>query len=206
MFIFTTAIILVSFICLCFFKKKFWENRYLVLAISAGVALIATLATNYAIRGNFETERKVVKVEEMQIMYLIDSMLTNDCAFSITEDGDVRDILHGGDSTKVGRYSPYTFYYNDDNDLRIMYATDNDFKYVYWDNTYILPSNNDTIAYFAKERVCYENEPNRWVANFSLPNVKTLRCIYLPPEHYASIPDSLIRKIPEKHSLKVNIR
>ena len=142
----------------------------------------------------------------MQIMYLNDTMLANDYAFSITDNGDVKDLLHVGDSTTVGRYSPYVFYYNNDDDLKILYSSDDDLQFLYWDNTYILPSNNDTIAYFAKERVCYENEPNRWVADLSLPNVKTVKCIYLPPEHYASIPDSLIRELPEKPSLKLILR
>jgi hypothetical protein len=196
------SVILVSFICLCFFKKKFWENRYLVLAISVGVALIATLTTNYATRGNYETKIKTVRTENMQLMYLSDTMLTSDFALSIDEEYEGKSHLHGGDTTKVGRYSPYLFYYNDD-DLKVMFYIDNKVKYGLWNNLYIYPS-EDSSAYFTKQKVYYDNEPNKWVTDFSLPNIKTVRCLYLPEEHYATIPDSLIREFPTKFSLKVD--
>ena len=204
MWIFITALILVSLICLCFFKKKFWENRYLVLTISASVALVATLATNYVTRGKLDTRTEIVKTEQMQIMYLNDSLLKTDFAFTIDSEIDVTDHVHGGDTTLTGRYSPILFYYNGDDDLKIMYAIDNDFKYRYWNKTYILPSDNDTVAYFTKQRVFYDNKPNKWVADFSLPTIKTIRCLYLPPEHYATIPDSLIREIPTKFTYKID--
>lgn len=202
MFITILSVLLVSFICLCFFKKKFWENRYLVLAISAGVALVATLATNYATRGNYETNIKTVKTEAMQIMYLSDSMLTTDCALTINNEYSPKAHLHGGDTTKLGRYSPYLFYYDDD-DLKLMFSIDNKIKYRYWKTTYIYPT-EDSVAYLTKQKAYYDNEPNKWIADFSLPNIKKVRCLYLPQEHYATIPDSLIREFPTEFSLKVN--
>ncbi len=203
MWIFITAVLLVSFICLCFFKKKFWENRYLVLTISAGVALVATLATNYVMRGNYETKFKIVNTEQIQIMYLNDSMLVEDCAFTTDKELKRSAHVHDGDTTKIGRYSPYLFYYNEGS-LKIMYASDNKYEYKYWSDTYILPSNNDTLAYLTKERLVYDNKPNNWIADLSLPNLKTVWCFYLPPEHYATIPDTLIRELPTNYSLKIS--
>jgi magnesium-transporting ATPase (P-type) len=63
MYIFLISVLLVSFIGLCFFKKKFWENRYLLLMIIGGVAIIATVTTNYITRNKYplvlETVRSV---------------------------------------------------------------------------------------------------------------------------------------------------
>ena len=70
MLIFTISVILVSFICLCFFKKNFWENRYLVLLICGCVALIATLITNFSVRGHLQTKTEILWNKPLDTFYL----------------------------------------------------------------------------------------------------------------------------------------
>ena len=70
MLTFILSVILTSFICLCFFKKNFWENRYLVLLISGGVALIATTAINFSVRGHLQTKTEIIYTKPLYVFYL----------------------------------------------------------------------------------------------------------------------------------------
>lgn len=195
MFIFITSVIVVSFICYCFFKKKFWENRYLVLTISAGVALVVTLTTNYVIRGKLTTKIETVWTEPIQVMSFNDSLLVD--SFALTTDKELKLSQHltQGDTTLVPTYSHYLLYYYGGS-LKIGYAQNDDLNYKYWEDIYIASSGNDTVAYYTKEKQYYDSKPNRWLADFSLPVIQTIKCFYLPPSEFAAIPDSLIRELP----------
>lgn len=197
MFIFIISVIVVSFICYCFFKKKFWENRYLVLTISAGVALVVTLGTNYFTRGKHDTKIETIWKNPVQVMSLNDSLIDS-TAFTIDKELSFKDHLYSEDTTKIPTYSRHLFYYNSDGELRIGFAQDNNLKSKSWKQVYIVSSKNDTVAYYTKVRLEYNPKPNNWIADFSLPNIKTIKCLYLPPDEYAMIPDSLIREIPFK--------
>ena len=63
-------------------------------------------------------------------------------------------------------------------------------------DVYVAPSNSENIAYFAKQRQYYKKRSSKWVTDMSLPYIKTINCLYLPPSEYAAIPDSLIRELP----------
>jgi len=201
MYISLLALATVSFICLCFFKKRFWENRYLVLLISASVALLVTLATNYATRGNLGTMTKIVWEQPIQVMNLNDSLIDSS-AFTIDEELSFKEHLHAGDTLKPERYSRHLFYYSDG--LRVGFAIDDDLKSRDWDLMYIGKSDTDTTAYYTKKRVFYNKRNSKWIADFSLPHLQTIKCLYLPPTEYAMIPDSLLREIPSKFTYKIN--
>ena len=70
MLTFILSVALVSLICLCFFKKNFWENRYLVLLISGGVALIATLTINFSVRGKLQTKTEIIYTKPLAVFYM----------------------------------------------------------------------------------------------------------------------------------------
>lgn len=194
MWIYITSIIAVSFISLCFFKKKFWENRYLVLLLIAGVALVATLATNYSTRGNLGTRVETVWEKPIQVMNLNNSLIDS-TNFTVNKELSFSDHLKGADTLVADHYSRHIFYYGDDG-LRVGFAIDDDLKSKDWDYVYFAESENDTTAYFTKMKVKYKNRESKWVADFSLPTLKIVRCLYLPPSEYAAIPDSLIRELP----------
>jgi len=195
MYIFILSILVVSFIALCFFKKRFWENRYLVLLISGCVALVATLTTNYVTRDKLGTKIETLWEKKIQSVAfnvaLVDSsFFTKDSELSMT------DHIKISDSTKTALYSHHLFYYKGANILKIGYVINDGVKYKYLKNVYVAPSQSDTVAYFAKLRQYYNKRSNKWVANMSLPYIKTSYCFYFPPAEYATIPDSLIRKLP----------
>lgn len=192
--IFIVSVITVSIISLCFFKKRFWENRYLVLFISAGVALIATLTTNYVTRGGLNRTVETIWAKPIQVMSL-DSTLVDSSVYTVNNELGFSAHFNTGDTTKTSKYSCHLFYYGDGG-LRIGYAIGDDFKSKELDLVYIARSENDTTAYFTKKRIRYVDRNSKWVADFSLPYIKTIKCFYLPPTEYAMIPDSLIREIP----------
>lgn len=219
--IFVTAVILVSFICLCFFKKRFWENRYLVLLISGGVALIATLTTNYVTRNGLGTKIETIWQKPIYSFYVENALLVDSLPIVMDEEWSfLSDFSSTSDSVEVEGIRVDTtltddgFRYIDSTEVTILkrktslffYNADNVFKIGFWNgenkkgrefkNTYILPSENDTISYLAKRRLYYDTKPNPWIAGFSLPHLKTIKCLYIPPMEYAMIPDSLIRELP----------
>lgn len=201
--IFILSVILVSIIAACFLKKNFWENRYLVLFISAGVALVATLATNYATRGKLDTRIETVWEKPFKSMSLNDSLIRDSYSFAVNEELESSEIIVTNDSIIASdttlRQSYYLMYYADGSGKIKFYLEGKDkFKYKYWHNVYILPSENDSTAYLAKLRHDYEKKRNKWVAGFSLPYIKDYMVIYIPPTEYAAIPDSLIREFPVK--------
>jgi hypothetical protein len=89
MLTFILSVALVSFICLCFFKKNFWENRYLVLLISGGVALVATLTINFLVRGKLQTKTEVMWTKPMAVFYMPEDLILGNVKYS-----DVNDSLH----------------------------------------------------------------------------------------------------------------
>src|SRR6056297_3550351 len=92
MYIFLISVLLVSFIGLCFFKKKFWENRYLLLLIIAGVSVIATTITNFSTRGNYPIKAEVIREKPLSAMYINDSLLNDGLAIRGDKDFDFDDI------------------------------------------------------------------------------------------------------------------
>ena len=195
--IFITSVLVFSFISLCFFKKKIWENRYLVLFISGCVALVATLTTNYATRGRLDTRVETISSYPIQVLSL-DSSLIDSTMFTLDKELKLSEHITSNDSTHTPIYSRHLFYYNGDGNLCVGYATEDDLKAKTWKNIYIVPSNSDTVAYFGKVRQYYADRDSKWIADISLPYIKTIRCLYLPPTEYAMIPDSLIRELPFK--------
>ena len=98
-------------------------------------------------------------------------------------------------NSKKKRASHYLLYYNEGS-LKIGYAVNGTWDYQYLSSVYLAPSNNEKVAYYSKEKILYKKRSSKWIANISLPRIKTIKCFYLPPSEYAAIPDSLIRKIP----------
>ena len=77
MLIFIISFVLTAIISACFFKNRFWENRYLVLLIGAGVALVATLTTNFIVRGHLETKSETIWIKQLGTIYLPDSIMVD---------------------------------------------------------------------------------------------------------------------------------
>ena len=195
MYIFILSILAVSFISLCFFKNKFWENRYLVLLITASVTIVVTLSSNYISRNKLgTTTENIFEKKLMNLAY--DAKLLDTTTYFITNNKDRKLSSHEySDKSKKKRASHYLLYYNEGS-LKIGYAINGTWDYQYVSKVYIAPSKSEKLAYYSKEKVVYNKRSSKWIANISLPRVETIKCFYLPPSQYNAIPDSLIRKMP----------
>jgi len=195
MYIFILSILVVSFISLCFFKKKFWENRYLVLLITASVAIVVTLSTNFITRNKLGTTNENIVKKEIQLISFNPSLIDSTFFISNNKDLGLSEHNYKKDSTTKPVTSHYLFYY-DNGGLKLGYATNGTWRYQYLSKIYIAPSTDEKVAYYTKVKKIYNERSSKWVSSISLPRIKTIKCFYLPPSEYAAIPDSLIRKIP----------
>lgn len=215
MLIFILSFIATAIISLCFFKNKFWENRYLVLLIGSGVALVATLTTNFIVRGHFQKKSEIIWTKPLYTFYLPDSVFLSTVKY-------VDDSL-GATKTQISFMKNYKWYskhsadefYRDTTKWQrpvsfVMFTNDKKGKYRYigtfkskhkqyvydYNNCYLASSGNDTIGYVIKKKLVYTVPPSNWITGFSLPRVETATVIYLPAKEFALIPDSLIKKLP----------
>ena len=218
--IFLSSIVLGAIIGKCFFKKKFWENRYMVLIIIMGIAFVGTLTTNYVVRANTPIIAEVVSEKELDVFFLNDSMYVNDLPlvfddnWSFKKDSDnpyqslkAKFVFHidsvSGDTVKTQRKSANLMFYDmeETDGLWKIGHINNGRTYMYWEDTYIIPNDNDTIpATFMKITQRHDRSAmnSKWVTPFSIPRIKQIKVFAIPPTQYAAIPDSLIRELPFK--------
>ncbi len=201
MFIFLTSVIVVTLVSFCFFRKDFWEYRYLVLLLIGGVSLIATLATNYAVRGRLGTKSEIVWSQPLYRFYLPDSLLK-----------DKKKTLLVKEWAYLDEHKTEEFYKKKDKTVKqvptcfVIYTVKGNSYVGYFKkpdkrNCYGLKdvcfarcSVKDTIAYICKKRLVYNVPPSKWLTGFSFPQISTETIMYVPARYYAQIPDSLIRK------------
>lgn len=208
MLIFIISVILTSIVCLCFFKKNFWENRYLVLLISAGVAIVATLVVNFSVRSKLQTKSVVIWNNSLYTFYVQDSLLKNSLNapivknFNYYKHNSNEFILNKNDSVHT-QVPLKVLFYTVDNKLYVGYFKNaEDEKYMTQSymkvdkNVYFANSKSDTISYFCGKKLIYDVKPNNWITGFSLPRINTIKVFYIPPKYFATIPDSLINKPP----------
>ena len=206
------SVILVSFICLCFFKKNFWENRYIVLLISCGVALLATLAINFSVRGRLQTKTEITWVKPMKMFYVSTDLLIKNMPHLDSLSPEKSPIIKGynyygdhkseeflRDTTKKQTPVTILFYqYGKAKDVLWIGTFTNKGNQDFWrlDNVYLMKSSADSVAYACKKKQYYDVEPNNWITGFSIPRKSTITILHIPPKEYDMIPDSLIRPIP----------
>ena len=201
--IFIASIVLTVIIAGCFLKKKFWENRYMVLLIGSAVAMIGILIFNYSTRGDLGTRTSTNNIfNEFKTFYVPDSLLvekgkpvTNTYIFSYELDNDSihNTVLDSGylktnfiiyiDTTSANHQ--YFGYINKRGKYKIKNL----------DDLYLAPSENDSIGTYDEMRLYYR--PNTtYVAGWSMLPKKVYKCMHISPTAYAMLPDSLIRKLP----------
>lgn len=205
MFIFIISFLLTAIISACFFKNRFWENRYLVLLIGAGVALVATLTTNYVVRGHLEMKSETIWTKNLHTFYMPDSIVIDsiDCKrkflvnYEWYDEHDASEFYK--DSTKSQTSVSVVLYTTDKaGDKKYFGVFKSPTKQNFYDykNTYLAPSPADTIITAVGKKLVYSVPPTNWLTGFSFPRIKTITILYIPPKEYAMIPDSLIQKIP----------
>jgi hypothetical protein len=203
MLIFIISFLLVSVISLCFFKKKFWENRYLVLLIAGSVTFVATLTINLFVRGHFEKRIETIWNKPLYTFYMPDSLINDTIkkSFLVNYDwySDYNSNEFWKDSTKNQIPVSFVLFTDDvkgNNKIIGTFKSPKKQNYYDYNMIYIASSGNDTVKYISKKKLVYSIPPSNWITGFSFPRVKTARILYIPPKEYAMIPDSLIRKLP----------
>lgn len=198
--IYLLSFLVTAFISLCFFKKKFWENRYLVLFIGGCVAIIAITTTNYFSRGNLPTKVEIAKQHQIKRFIVPETYLIDSVPFVFDSTKTNWSFANGFryDTTVANKVKTIIFYDMDEHDdsKKIGYMTESGrstFKYL--KNKYIVPSPNDSTAFWARVKQNYVRD-SKWVAAFSLPRKNTIVCFFIPPNEYALLPDSLIKELP----------
>ena|ERR1035437_9878944 len=200
MYIFLLSIIIVSFISYCFFKNKFWENRYLILGMIGGVALVATLTTNYIVRRHLKTEAVIVWKIPIKLFYASDSLFTDSSSLikntKFDFDKQYANNFLKKDTTHHKRTIAIVLY-DKLKSRKIGYIKSNHkTTYVYFNEYYIAPSISDSIAYIIKKNLKYVVKGINWIRESGFPAKSSYTCIYIPPKQYALLPDSIIRKLP----------
>ena len=198
MLTFILSFIVTVIISFCFFKSKFWENRYLVLLIGTGVALIATLVLNYSVRGHLSTKTEITFVRPMKVFYIKDTLPENKIPFLKHWDyyskHNAKEFYK--DTTKKQR--PVTvLFYTIKNTIYIgVFKKNMSQDYYFLDNVYLTKSSADSVAFVSRKKLYYDVKPNNWMTGFSFPRLSKITILHIPPTEFALIPDSLIRKIP----------
>lgn len=201
---FIISFLAVIIISLCFTKKRFWEYRYIILTIGAGVALIATLTVNYTMRGKLPTKVETITQYDMSTFYIQDSLdyyiYCSDSVpnINIIKNFDIYDVdkedlaLDKNNKHQI----PVKFILSEKSgDIKLEFIYD-DSRYDFnIDDIYIEKSENDSTIYYTTRKLVY-NIDNNWVTDLSMPRISTIKVVYLPPTQYAMIPDSLIRSAP----------
>lgn len=209
MLTFILSVILTSFICLCFFKKNFWENRYLVLLISGGVALVATTTINFSVRGKLQTKTEVTWLKPMATFYVSTDLIKKNIQpadtnghMPIIKDycyyGDHKASEYVKDTTKKQTPVTILFYqYGKTKEIYVGTFTKKGSQ-DYWmlKKVYLTRSSADSVAYVSKKKQYYDVKPNNWITGFSIPRKSVITILHIPPREFDMIPDSLIRPIP----------
>ena len=188
--IFIISIVLGSIISLCFYGKRFWENRYLVLMIIAGLGLVSTLIFNYVTRNDLNKKIIITKKWDVDKIMLNDT--TIDSSF-ITTNKNLSKWKHISENDSLGVDSAYHFFYYDKNDLVIAYFRNGRIEESKMDNICIMESDSNDIAFSVRIKEKYLS-PNFWTFGSSLPRIRTIICLYLPSSDYKTIPDSIMNK------------
>jgi len=201
MFIFIISVLTVFFISLCFLKSKFWENRYLVLLICCGVALVATLTTNFIVRGHFPNKTEIVSERPLYTFYVQDSLLNDSIKFPYIKDWDyyresAKNFYKNNDSIHKQIPLIALFYVVKKDTFVGIFLEETRQAYFYLNKIFLAPSSSDSLAIVVEKRLSYDTKSSKWVSDLSLPCLSTITILYIPPREYAAIPKSFIRKIP----------
>jgi hypothetical protein len=203
MLTFILSFIATVIISLCFFKSKFWENRYLVLLIGTGVALIATLVLNYSVRGKLATKTEIAWKTPVKFFYVNDSVLNVSDSIAIFKNGKYDFNKASGsefikrDTTKSQRKLSIVFFGRNPKTPLVGYINlKGNTNYNALEDIYIAPSESDTVAYMARKKLLYDVKPSNWITGFTFPRKMAYTCMYISPKEYAKLPKVLIKKLP----------
>lgn len=199
--IFILAFLATAFISLCFFKQRFWENRFIVLAIGAGVAFIATLTTNYVVKDKSNIKSEIIWSIPLHNLAMDSTKISNGLPLIENLD-DFQSTLSETDSIKTYNYPFLIHRRKEGESIRVSYFFKKEEDSTTTNGTislskvYFLPNTVDTLSYFRKVKINYNVESSKWRSNLGLPRLKTMYCFFVQPEMFESLPDSVKQELP----------
>lgn len=206
MLTFILSFLATAIVSLCFFKSKFWENRYLVLLIGTGVALVATLVLNYSVRGKLATKTEVAWQTPIKFFYVNDSVLNIADSIAIFKNGKYDFNKASGNEflkrdTSISQRKLSIVFFGINKKLPLVGYINHKGNTGYYElkDIYIAPSESDTIAYMARKKLVYDVKPSNWITGFTFPRKMAYTCLYITPKEYAKLPEALrpfIKKLP----------
>lgn len=186
MYTYILSMLIVTIISSCFYGKKTWDNRYFILFIGIGVAIITTLIINYSIKSNDNTKLVEISNKPIELFAISDNYLTvddNDNYLPIVttdsfnfnnhnieyyqnfNDGYDTNTIYSDSSmlkmeiskTLIFKKIPFfVIFYYEDNDLYVAYNMNGSIKNKEINNLCFDVSVNDTLAYITKENLLYD--------------------------------------------------
>ena len=195
--IFLISLGIVFFISICFYKKRIWEYRYLILLISSGVTLTSYVTINYVQRNKLPIKEVVVNEYKLNPIFATDSIFNDSSSYITTKTPNSCDIKYdfNDDTTIIKRKVPIVLY-GDGKLEKIGYNTSNKNKIFFYklNNVYFQPTSKG--IFYKKIKYVYVRN-SKWISSLNLPPVKTITCFYLPENIYKNIPDSLKKELPK---------
>jgi hypothetical protein len=196
MYSFILTVLVVSFIAFCFFKRDFWENRYLVLFLSVIASFIINLATNYAVISKLPTKVEYSYKSNLRMLNVPDSALVDGTMFAKNKKLKFDDMPTKYFLKKdTNRQKMLLLFFGEDK-VGFLCNVDsgkNNISSANLKGIYFESSGSDSVAYFCTKTKKYVVKSN-WLTEFSFPNIEEIKCIGLPPKLLASMDSTKILK------------
>lgn len=168
------------------------------------MALVATLTTNYIVRGHLDTKVVVESEKPIYPFYLQDSLFVDSLKTPLIKNWNyygykaVNFIKNDKDS--INKQTPVTMVFytkKDDMFIGIFKKVDTQ-AYYSFDDVYIVPTDTGAFPCLTINELVYDIPKNseNWLTGFSMPRITTATILHVPQREYDMIPDSLIRKLP----------
>lgn len=193
MYTFILSFIIVGIISKCFFKKNFWENRYIVLLIGSIVALVATITINMITRNDLPKYGVIVKNYKIKSFYMPDTILndTSNKKGIVLLNYELQEIKsYGKDTAKMQTKVNFIIFKKKNNATAYVLLNNKiyDIKSIYIDST----KSND--PYLTKMKIVYKSN-NKWSNDLGIPRLKNVLILNLPKKDFLTVPDTLINKL-----------
>lgn len=218
MYTLIAACLLAIIVGSCIYGKKFWEERVSVLMIAAVLMLVSLTSATMITRSNLPTKVDVWKMYSLNTIYVQDSVLLKGQPAAISKyksvsfnkaDGTyfAKKVIVTKTLIAKNKYKNTYRFANQRKSTIFIYAYDGDTlvgfvktedgkkKYDYYDtdNLHIAPlakgDNKPVIQYYVVKPVA-----GKWLVGWTIPDVNSSKCIYLPKDEYDNLPESIKKK------------
>lgn len=180
---FLIVTILTTFISLCFFKKKFWENRYLILGINTAVLIVTFVVLNFALKSTFHTVTQVSSNTPLIFnkYYVYDSVVKNNWTI---EDAKLETLRRDKLKKKTHTYVVLSKYKGN---VQINMLDKNYDAHTFDPSDYYIVKGKTDTAYMIDIFLEPQSE-SKWLAPIGVVRTTIAMFIVLPEKDYNKLP------------------